>query len=361
VSRTLFVTRKFPPAVGGMETLAAETWRAIETEPGSRLVAHGGANRSLWRWVPPAALAVRRAVHRDEVDCVLTGDTLTAALFGPLLGQNRRPRLVSMAMGLDLTYDRWGYQHLARRGLAGCDLVLAISRSTAELAVGLGAAAARVEVIRLGVQAPKVTPAERVEARHRLDDRTGGHTVGHRVLGTLGRLVQRKGHRWFVTNVLPSLPDVHYVVAGDGAEATTIRAAAEAVDVADRVHLLGPVDDADREAVLRGVDVFVQPNVRVADDVEGFGLVAIEAAMRGTPVVAARIEGLADAVDHTHTGLLVEPADAAAWVSTLDELLSNGDALARLGLDWGARARARYSPEQFAAAVRAAVGLGSGS
>lgn len=355
MSRTLFVTRKFPPAVGGMETLAAETWRALEGEPDARLLAHGGTNRTLWRWLPGAALTTRRTVGRGDVDCLLLGDTLATALLVPLLRRGARPRIVSMVMGLDLTFDRWGYQRLARHGLRACDRVLAISESTAALAVGLGVAPGKVEVVRLGVHAPEVVPSERVAARHALDQLTDGRTSGVPLLGTLGRLVARKGHQWFVRSVLPDLANVHYVVAGSGPELPLVQQAAAASGVSDRVHLLGAVDDDGREVVLRGVDVFVQPNIRVEGDVEGFGLVAIEAAMRGTPVVAARLEGLADAVEHERTGLLVAAGDAGAWRSVLGELLTAGGTLPGLGQRWSVEARSRYSPEQFAASIRRAV------
>lgn len=356
MSGILFVTRKFPPAVGGMETLAAETWRALEEERDTRLLAHRGTNRTLWRWLPGAALTTRRTVRRGDVDCLLLGDTLTASLLVPVLGRDPRPRIVSMAMGLDLTFNGWGYQLLARRGLRACDRVLAISESTASLAVGLGVAPEKVEVVRLGVHAPEVSLYERVAARQALDQLTRGRTIGVPLLGTLGRLVARKGHEWFLRSVLPNLEEAHYVVAGSGPEFTSIHHAAAAAGVTDRVHLLGAVDDDEREIVLRGVDVFVQPNIQVEGDVEGFGLVAIEAAMRGTPVVAARLEGLADAVEHERTGLLVAPADADAWLLALRELLTADEALRDLGHDWSIEARSRYNPEQFGASIRGAVG-----
>ena len=105
------------------------------------------------------------------------------------------------------------------------------------------------------------------------------------VLLTLGRLVRRKGARWFTRHVLPGLaPDITYLVAGDGPEANPIRVAAVQAGLGDRVLLLGRVDDDTRELLLRGADLFVQPNIRVPGDIEGFGLVTIEASMRGEPL-----------------------------------------------------------------------------
>lgn len=359
MSRTLFVTRRFPPSIGGMETLAAETWQAICDEPGARLIAHIGTNRGLIRWLPRAVVATRTAIRRGEVDCLLLGDGVVAAAVLLAIGR-RRPRVVSMVMGLDLTYDRWGYPTLLRRGLKKSDLVLAISRSTTDLAVELGVDRSKVQRIRLGVHAPEVTASERAAARARLDEITGGATAGRFVVGTLGRLVKRKGCSWFVRSVLPGLPEVHYVIAGAGPEFGLVQAAARDAGVHDRVHLLGSVDDAGREVVLRGLDIFVQPNIQVPGDVEGFGLVTIEAAMRGTPVAAADIQGLTDAVHHERTGLLVAPEQPEAWRSVLVELLSMGGDLSQLGRHWADEARELYGPSQFHRSVREAVGLAPG-
>ena len=68
--------------------------------------------------------------------------------------------------------------------------------------------------------------------------------------------------------------------------------------------------------------MFVQPNVRVDGDMGGFGLATIEAALRGTPVVAADLEGLKDAVIHGRTGFLVPSGDLAGWIRQLTELLT---------------------------------------
>src|SRR6218665_1792882 len=65
--RVLFVTRKFPPSVGGMETLAADVWRALDGAD-ARLVAHGGSNRALPLFLARATWTKIRASRRRDVD-----------------------------------------------------------------------------------------------------------------------------------------------------------------------------------------------------------------------------------------------------------------------------------------------------
>ena len=81
----------------------------------------------------------------------------------------------------------------------------------------------------------------------------------------------------------------------------------------DRVHLLGRVSDELLAALYRGADLFVMPNIRVPGDMEGFGVVLLEAALNGMPAVAAGIEGILDVVADGQNGVLVESGNAAAF------------------------------------------------
>ncbi|MGI9042580.1 MAG: glycosyltransferase family 4 protein, partial [Gemmatimonadaceae bacterium] len=134
------------------------------------------------------------------------------------------------------------------------------------------------------------------------------------VLCSVGRLVPRKGVAWFIDEVMPTLPDdVCFLVAGEGAERGRITDAIRRHDLEDRVRLLGPVTDSDVELLYQGSDLFVMPNVRVPGDMEGFGLVLVEAGLSGLPAVVARLEGIADVVTEGQNGHLVESRDAAGF------------------------------------------------
>jgi phosphatidylinositol alpha-1,6-mannosyltransferase len=92
--------------------------------------------------------------------------------------------------------------------------------------------------------------------------------------------------------------------------------------VSGRVRLLGKLPGEMLAAAYRAADIFVMPNVAVRGDMEGFGLVALEAAASGLPVVASDLEGITAAVHHERNGLLVPPGSADAYTSTLTGLLS---------------------------------------
>jgi phosphatidylinositol alpha-1,6-mannosyltransferase len=353
----LFITRRFPPSIGGMQTLAAGVWRTLSAAaPASVLVAHGGSNRNLPLWLPRALARTARDVLAKRADLVLTGDAVMWAAAWPLLRLLRVPA-ATMVLGLDMTYDNPVYRAVVPRLLRRAETVVAISESTAAVARGLGVAPERIRVVRLGVDAPDVTPEQRAEARRRLADRLAVREDAILVL-TLGRLVRRKGTEWFARDVLPRLPEqVQFVVAGEGREAEQMRRAVAELGLDSRVRLLGEVDDSERELLLRGADLFVQPNIAVPGDIEGFGLVTIEAAMRGLPVVAADLQGLAEAVVDGVTGTLLPPADEDAWTAHLATLTADRDALAAQGRTFQVAARERYSEQIMGDQLLAALGI----
>ena len=343
----LFVTRKYPPSVGGMQTLAASVWRALERgAPGAQLVAHGGTNRMLPIWLLLALPRVAGAIARRNVDAVVTGDALMYALCRPIIVA-ARVRNATMIHGTDVTYPNRVYRMIVHRALRHAPLVIANSQATAEAAKSMGVRSERVSVVRLSVPAPPSRPQSRQEAADSL--RRQFHIGEDQlILVTLGRLIRRKGVVWFVREVLPRLPgNVTYLVAGDGPMASELQRTIADCGVGERVHVMGRVNDADRERLLRGADLFVQPNIQVPGDMEGFGLVLLEAAMRGTPTVASGIEGILDAVVDGETGILVQAGDADAWVQRITSLVSTPTDLDAMGARFERQARALYGEEHM--------------
>ena len=149
---------------------------------------------------------------------------------------------------------------------------------------------------------------------------------------TLGRLVPRKGVAWFIREVMPLLPDdIRYWVAGDGPEKEEILLARGALEKPERVTLLGPVSEEEKQRLLYSADLFLQPNIPVKNDMEGFGLVVLEAAAAGLPVLASRLEGLRDAIREGENGILVEPRNAEGYREAIVTLSGSPEKLRELG------------------------------
>jgi glycosyltransferase involved in cell wall biosynthesis len=219
----------------------------------------------------------------------------------------------------------------------------------------------RCVVLNPGLEIPPEWPGTRDEAATRIRRRFG-LPADAQLLVTLGRLVRRKGARWFVSEVMPSLsPNAFLLIAGTGPEETATRDATRKAGLESRVRLLGAVDDEMRALLFAGCDLFVMPNLPVPNDTEGFGLVAIEASNSGALVVASRLEGIIDAVTDGATGYLVEPLAADAWVARVASLLGDPVGARADAAKFAIESRLRSSFERMAGELPAALGIVSGA
>jgi phosphatidyl-myo-inositol dimannoside synthase len=170
------------------------------------------------------------------------------------------------------------------------------------------------------------------------------------VLCTTGRQIRRKGHAWFVDNVMPLLPaHVHFWLAGDGPEGPAIEAAAARHGLGGRVRRLGLLSDEQVANLYRGADLFVMPNIAVEGDIEGFGVVLLEAGLNGMTSIAARLEGIEDAVTHGANGFLVESRDWQGFAAEIVRLDRDRDRLFALGQAASQFTRQRFCWNEIAA------------
>lgn len=134
----------------------------------------------------------------------------------------------------------------------------------------------------------------------------------------VGRLVRRKGVRWFIENVLPLLDSrIRFVVVGRQCDQSEW----EAVSISPRVEYRGVVSDDELRRLRRAALTVVMPNIHTdGNDFEGFGLAAPEAAADGGVLIASGIEGILDAVVDGETGFLLPAEDAEAWAAKISEI-----------------------------------------
>ena len=323
----LFISRSFPPVVGGIEKQNAEIARALGEICNVRLIVNRKGKYLLPLFLPWATLKALLLLPRQ--DAVLLGDGVLG-ITGFVLKLFTRKPVVCITHGLDLTYASRLYQRLwVRLFLPRMDRLIAVGNATLSEGVARGIPAARFVFIPNGVTAP--APPPRDYTRADLAAMIGREPRGT-VLLTLGRLVRRKGVAWFVENVVPRLDsDITYIIAGAGPEHARISAAIADRGVADRVIMLGRVSDAEKELLLHCADIFVQPNIPVSGDIEGFGLVVLEAAAHGLVVIASALEGLCDAIMDGVNGYLVSPGDSGAYRDRISALLSDRNGMRSFG------------------------------
>jgi D-inositol-3-phosphate glycosyltransferase len=208
------------------------------------------------------------------------------------------------------------------------DLMVAATDEEREQLVTLyGAERDRVEVVPPGVDHHLFAPGDRGSARRAL-----GLDSAARVLLFVGRIQPLKGADLAVRCLARLDPDVTLLVVGgpsgtDGeAEVLRLHALVDELGLQDRVRFVPPQPHDRLTAYYQAADVCLVPS-----RTESFGLVALEAAACGTPVVAADVGGLRSVVDDGHTGFLVEGRDAFDYAAPVDLLLSDGELARTMG------------------------------
>ena len=205
------------------------------------------------------------------------------------------------------------------RTLKAADRVFSVSDSLRRLALQLGVADARTEVVGNGVDTDRFQPVDRAEARRKFN-----LPADAKILISVGALVERKGmHR--VIDVLPALlerhPGLHYLIVGGASPEGDNRAELDAqvarLGLAERVHLLGALPPDELKWPLSAADVFV-----LATRNEGWANVFLEAMACGLPVVTTDVGGNAEVVCRPELGRVVPFGDAAALTAALDEALA---------------------------------------
>ncbi len=210
------------------------------------------------------------------------------------------------------------------------DLVIANSQFTASL-LRQGVRNGRVAIVYLGADPRRFHPAPPDPQLMRQWD-----LANRKVLLTVGRLTPRKGQDQTLRAlpaILARVPQAVYVIAGTGEYEPELRQIAADVGVADRVRFVGAVEESDLPRLYNLADLFLMPNRSMpgSGNVEGFGIVFLEAGASGLPVIGGRSGGVPDAVCEGQSGLLVDGASAEAIAEAALKLLTNPELARRMG------------------------------
>lgn len=243
----------------------------------------------------------------------------------------KRLRVVCYAHGEELNACASSRQlrFLLGKACGIVDRMIANSRYTADI-VGRYMDPARVRVVNPGVDLGVFAGASGAGASWRREEKYEGRIV----VATIGRLDPRKNQA-AVVNAVADLaarfPQLIYVVAGAGRTSDQLKALARARGVGDRIVFLGAVSADLKLAIFGGCDIFAMPAVRDGPDVEGFGMVFLEAAACGKPAIAGREGGQPDAVADGQTGFVVDGNDQSAVTASLERLVADPGLRRRMG------------------------------
>lgn len=321
----LFISRRFPPSVGGMQRYAYDLHQAISEQTNVKLIKWGGSNAYLPVVLPYFFIRASWLLATRKIDIIHMQDGLPSPMAVVLKWIFRKPLCV-VVHGLDVTYENNLYQAVIPRALKRADHIFCVSSATRDEVTARGIDLEKTSVVPLGIT-DDLFINDKSQAKKYVLEKLGVTDQKTQIILSTGRLVKRKGMEWFIENVMPQIHKAHpnalLLVSGEGPYRPEIEAAIKKHGLEQSVYLLGRVSDEYLKQLYNSADVFVMPNIRVPGDMEGFGRVLLEAALCEVPVVAAGIEGITDAIIDQKNGVLVESANANAFTAQVKSFLSD--------------------------------------
>jgi glycosyltransferase involved in cell wall biosynthesis len=329
----LFITHKYPPSIGGMEKQSYELINGVAKSYKVHTLIYDN--------------------RRSKVTFLLT----VALKVKKILRENPNISL----HGLDIVFPSKLFQRFVVSKFKKLDGVIAVSHATARECIKRGFERDRLYVVRNGVDTDMSLISKNPGYKKTIEKKLGIPLEDKKILVSVGRSVRRKGFSWFMTKVLPQLdPNIIYLIIGPtdpnirrinlilkllpdriahlivlllglGIDEIDVHQALQKPEIRNRAFYLGKLPFEDMVQVLKHSDMFVMPNIKVIGDAEGFGLVALEAAVNGTPVLASAMEGITCAVIDGRNGFLVPPENESAWIEKIHSLLSDRSHLRKFG------------------------------
>ncbi len=337
MKKTLLITSDFWPQTGGVANYWLELGRYLPPDKfiilaprlNDRQDEIGGLsvrralffNRFIWpRWLP-LLWHILLLVKKEKIEKIIVGQILpggTAVWILHRLGLV--PGYYVSCHGMDLQILKGRKRKLARLILMDAAGVIVNSEYTASL----------VRQFTTSLPITKVNPCPRLLPQSKVDIKKKFGLSTDNILLTVSRLVKRKG----IDRVMAALPqiwsvfpDVVYVIVGDGPDKFYLRNLADKVippDKKSQIIWAGRVDDDFLSSFYQAAKIFIMPNRVINGDVEGFGMVFLEAGLFSLPVIGGNNGGVREAIKPGQTGILLDdPNDTKQIAQAVILLLQN--------------------------------------
>jgi phosphatidylinositol alpha-1,6-mannosyltransferase len=355
--KVLLLARVFPPRIGGIENYVYNLYAGLADRLDVRVLApqypgwrqfDAQSPLPIVRFRQPPLFGERHKVilapmflracreviefRPQEIHCDQADSAVVALGLKRLFGIPYRV----FAYSMEITERR--FTAPPRAAFRSARAVLSITENTKRLVMAeFGVPAERIRVVFPAVDANRFAPRPRPQA---LAQRLG--VDGKKVILTTGRLPASERYKGQDTviralpTVLKQVPDVAYVLVGDGPDRPRLEQLARDHGVADAVVFAGEVPDRELPDYYNLCDAFVMLSrdrpLRTGGSLgEGFGIVFLEAAACGKPAVGGRSGGIPEAVSDGVSGLLADPTSVPTVAQTITQLLQDPDLARRLG------------------------------
>ncbi len=312
----LFITRRYPPIIGGIETHCYQLFNKLNEKRSIKLVALRKKSKIHLTWFLPYSFIVGlKEIILGRVDTIYLADGVVGFL-SPFFKLFTKLKIVITIYGLEMTYKNPFARWLMVRGVQSCDKVAVISENTKNTTISLGVDPDKIILIYVGIQPVELQEDECQVIREEFEKEHGIKFGTDRILLNFGRLIPRKGVAAFLEKGIPLLdPDIKLIIGGGGIDYEKICDIRDRDNLKDRVIILKRPSDEIIAMLRKSADLFIFPNVPFPDDIEGFGMTQLESMYSGVPVVAFAVDALVESV--REGGYLIEPNDYQAFINQI--------------------------------------------
>ncbi|MBT3583723.1 MAG: glycosyltransferase family 4 protein [Halobacteriovoraceae bacterium] len=374
-SSTLIVTFNFPPESGGIETLLYQTTKRLNGEKVVLALDSKGARafdqeqefeiyrlacrfknsilRSLF--LLPTFFKLIKKYQIKNIHCA----NIYSALV-PFLASFIAPVNYSVwAHGMEITILNSKlrspiYKWICKSVLRKSSLIFANSNFTAKQVKALNIINLKIEVVKLGVDPSDYINISQSAISEFNDNLLKKYSMNQDlILFGLSRLVKRKGYDLLfeaLKKVEKTYPRFKFFIGGTGPEEKSLSLLVKRLDLEQKVIFLGKVPQPEVPFYYNVADIFILNNryLEESEDVEGFGIVFLEANLCGTPVIGGRSGGAPDAIEDGKTGFLVDSDNPEDIAEKIIKLMEAKELRLKMGLYGKERAIGQYSYENMA-------------
>lgn len=328
LSKILLATLEFPPDRGGVARYYGEI---VKHWPGEVSI----LKPRFWRLWPhwlPLLWQVGRQVKKEKIEMLWVGQVLPLGYVALWLKKRKKIPYAVFTHGMDILLPQksWWKKRWLKKIIEAADLVAANSEFT------------RGELIKLGVEEGRtvvVYPCPGLNSELRMTNselRTPNYEIEKRnkVILSVGRLVKRKGFDKVIEampRVLKRVPEAKCVIIGAGPEVAGYRLQVTELGLDEKIYILENINDEELISWYQRSNVFVMPCRQIGADVEGFGMVFLEAASFGKPVVAGDAGGAPEAIHHGYGGFVVDSESTEELYQAMIKLLIDDNFAKRMG------------------------------
>ena len=353
MEKILCITNDFGPRAGGIETFVIGL---IERLPRSRVIVYTSAqdNSEQYdrRWfedygvevvrdkakillpTPGVAYCVKAIVRERKISTVFFGAAAPLGLLSRTLRKAGVKEIVALTHGHEVWWSKvWPFSSAMKsisRHVNHLTYLGEYTRSAIATSITKEAAAGMVKIAP-GIDTDHFSPQDATQLRSELG------LSEKKVVVSVGRLVHRKGQDVLIEampGILREVPEAHILMIGEGPYRSYLENRVKALGLHERITFIGRIQYADLPKYICVGDLFVMPSrSRLAGlEVEGLGIVYLEASACGLPVIAGNSGGAPDAVLEGETGLVVDGTSKAEVAAAVVELLSDPDRSKAMGI-----------------------------